>query len=79
MSRIFSNGPNKDYVINPFSHMISDSSRLHLAAPYFTQAEPILEAAKSGKSVQLLIGLNEATSPQALRKIHEVSGLLFAT
>lgn len=75
MSRIFSNGPNKDYVINPFSHMISDSSRLHLAAPYFTQAEPILEAAKSGKSVQLLIGLNEATSPQALRKIHEVSGV----
>lgn len=75
MSRIFSNGPNKDYVINPFSHLIAGSSRLHLAAPYFTQADPLLEAARKGKSVQLLIGLNEATSPQALRKIHEVSGI----
>jgi len=75
MSRIFSNGPRSDYVINPFSRMIAESSNLHLAAPYFTQAEPLLEAANNGKSVQLLIGLNEATSPQALRKIHEVSGI----
>lgn len=37
--------------------------RLHLAAPYFTQSEPLLDAAKKGKNVQLLIGLNEATSP----------------
>lgn len=75
MSRIFSNGPNKDYIINPFSRLAAGSSRLHLAAPYFTQAEPLLEAAKKGKSVQLLVGLNEATSPQALRKIHEVTGI----
>jgi hypothetical protein len=75
MSRIFSNGPNKDYIINPFFHLSAGSSRLHLAAPYFTQAEPIIEAAKKGKSVQLLVGLNEATSPQALRKIHEVTGI----
>jgi hypothetical protein len=75
MSIIFSNGPNKDYVINPFSHMIADSSRLYLAAPYFTQSELLLQAAKDGKSVQLLIGLNPATSPQALRKIHELPGI----
>ena len=75
MSKIYSNGPSKDYVINPFSHMAAASSRLHLAAPYFTQAQPLLDAAKGGKSVQLLIGLNEATSPQALRNIYEVSGI----
>ncbi len=75
MSRIFSNGAAADYVINPFARLIRGSSRLYLAAPYFTQADQLLEAAKEGKSVQLLIGLNEATSPQALRKIHEVSGI----
>lgn len=75
MSRIFSNGPQGDYIINPFSQMIAGSSRLHLAAPYFTQAAPLLDAASKGKNIQLLIGLNNATSPQALRKIHEVSGI----
>jgi hypothetical protein len=75
MSIIYSNGSHSDYVINPFTKMIAGSSRLHLAAPYFTQAEPLLEAAKKGKSIQLLIGLNAATSPQALHKIHEVSGI----
>lgn len=75
MSRIFSNGPNKDFVINPFTHLIAGSSRLHLAAPYFTQPDQLLEAAREGKTVQLLIGLNEATSPQALRKLHEVPGI----
>ncbi|WP_298936869.1 phospholipase D family protein [uncultured Ruegeria sp.] len=75
MSRIFSNGPNKDFVINPFSQLIEGSSRMHLAAPYFTQAEPLLKAAQRGKTIQLLIGLNVATSPQALRKIHEIPGI----
>ena len=75
MSRIFSNGPNKDFVINPFTHLIAESSRLHLAAPYFTQPDQLLKAAREGKTVQLLIGLNEATSPQALRKLFEVPGI----
>lgn len=75
MSRIFSNGPNKDFVVNPFTHLIAESSRLHLAAPYFTQPDQLLEAAREGKMVQLLIGLNEATSPQALRKLFEVPGI----
>ncbi len=75
MTRIFSNGPRKDYVINPFNRLVAASSRLHLAAPYFTHADPILEAVKSGKSVQLLVGLNAATSPDDLRKVHEVPNL----
>jgi hypothetical protein len=75
MTRIFSNGPRKDYVINPFNKLIASASRLHLAAPYFTYADPILEAVKNGKSVQLLVGLNAATSPDALRKVHEIPNL----
>lgn len=75
MTRIFSNGPRKDYVINPFNKLIAGSAHLHLAAPYFTHADPILAAAKSGKTVQLLIGLNSVTSPDALKKVHEVPNL----
>ena len=75
MTKVYSNGPSKDFVINPFTDLIAKSSQLHLAAPYFTQPEKLLEAARNGKSVQLLIGLNEATSPQALRKLHEVDGI----
>jgi len=62
-------------VIKPFEKLAHGASRLFLAAPYFTKAEPILEAAKKGKSVQLLIGLNEATSPQALAKLQGISGI----
>ena len=75
MSRIFSNGPNKDFVINPYMHLIDASARLHLAAPYFTEGKALLDAARKGKTVQLLIGLNEATSPQALRELYEVPGI----
>lgn len=75
MNRIFSNGPRKDYVINPFKKLIAGASRLHLAAPYFTHADAILDAVKQGKSVQLLIGLNGATSPDALKKVHKIPNL----
>ena len=51
------------------------SARLHLAAPYFTLADPVLAAVKAGKSVQLLVGLNAATSPQALNRVHAIQGL----
>tara|TARA_R110002124_G_scaffold183401_4_gene350818 strand:- start:48684 stop:49952 length:1269 start_codon:yes stop_codon:yes gene_type:complete len=75
MARIYSNGPQKDYVINPFNKLVAGASRLYLAAPYFTHADPILDAVKKGKSVQLLVGLNSATSPDALKKVHEVPSL----
>jgi hypothetical protein len=75
MNRLFSNGPSKDFVINPFNHLIAKSSHLFLAAPYFTMAAPIVDAAKSGKVVQLLVGLNSATTPQALAAVHGVPNL----
>jgi hypothetical protein len=75
MVRIFTNGPRKDYVINPLKRLIEASSRLHFAAPYFTHAGPMLDAAKSGRSVQLLVGLNSTTTPEALKQVHEVPNL----
>lgn len=75
MIRIYSNGPRKDYVINPFNKLVAGASRLYLAAPYFTHTAPILNAVKRGKSIQLLVGLNSATNPDALREVHEISGL----
>ena len=70
MNRIYSNGGNGDFVINPFNELAADSKRLYLAAPYFTHAEPVLEAIHKGKSVQLLVGLNAATDANALKEIH---------
>ena len=75
MVRIFTNGPRKDYVINPFNELADGASQIYLAAPYFTKAEPILDAVKKGSQVQLLIGLNESTSPQALAQVSEKPGV----
>ncbi|MCF1449906.1 hypothetical protein FS815_24255 [Agrobacterium vitis] len=75
MSRIFSNGPGKDFVFNPFSKLIAASSSVELAAPYFTEAQEILAAAQAGKQVRLLVGLNSATSPEALKTVFGVPGL----
>lgn len=75
MNRVFSNGPAKDFVINPFSQLTHSSSRLYLAAPYFTESGPVRDAARAGKVVQLIVALNPATSPQALLEVHGVSNL----
>ncbi|MCY4241058.1 MAG: phospholipase D family protein, partial [Rhodobacter sp.] len=76
MSGIFSNGPSRrDFVINPLTHLIARSSRLHLAAPYLTRSDEILEAAGNGRTVRLLVGLNPATNPPALRRLHGVTGI----
>ena len=73
MSRIFSNGPQqRDFVIKPFKQLSDSASRLYLAAPYFSFADPILEAAERGKHVRLLVGLNTATIPRELEKVHGV-------
>jgi hypothetical protein len=34
MKRVFSNGPAKEFVINPFTRLINSASRVFLAAPY---------------------------------------------
>ena len=35
----------------------------------------VKDAVQDGKSVQLLIGLNAVTSPNALREVHELPGI----
>ena len=69
MSRIYSNGPSRDFVVNPFKRLARQASRIYLAAPYFTSADHVREAASGGKSVQLIVGLNAATNPQALSQV----------
>lgn len=72
MPRLFTNGPN-NIVVGALQRMSQKSRHLHLAAPYFDYSAPIEDAAKAGKSVKLLIGLNSATSPDALDRVrHEV-------
>lgn len=76
MSTVFSNGPvAKDWVRKPFEQLARSSSQLWLASPYFTEAGAVVEAAKAGKPVQLLTGLNLATKPDALRQVHGLTGV----
>ena len=70
MNRVNSNRGANDYVINSFRALSEQSSQLYLAAPYFTASDLIQEAVDDAKSVNLLVGLNAATSPNALRKVH---------
>jgi hypothetical protein len=70
MRRVFSNGPSKDFVINPFTSLVHKSGRVHIAAPYVTKTDELVQAAKVGTSVDLLVGLNASTSPQALAAVH---------
>ena len=70
MGRVFSNGPLKDFVINPFRSMAAESTQLCIAAPFVTMTDDLVVAAKSGKSVCLLVGLNPSTSPEALSAVH---------
>ncbi len=66
MNRIFSNSGQGDFVQNPFERLASSSSRVYLAAPFFTKGDLITGVAKPGTSIQLLVGLNPSTSPEAL-------------
>lgn len=75
MKKVFSNGPAKDFVMNPFLHGMAASKSACLAAPYFTMPDEILKAAHAGKSVQLLVGLNASTSPHALSKLQGVPNI----
>ena len=70
MTRVYSNGPAKDFVINPFTYYANKSVRIFAAAPYFTMADALVAASTAGKTVDLLVGLNGATSPEALKRVH---------
>ena len=75
MKRVYTNGPEKDFVLNPFQNFIRNSTRIYAAAPYFTKAEALVEGATAGKSIDLLVGLNEATSREALQMVHGLQNI----
>ena len=76
LNRVNSNAGAGDFVINSFRELGEQSSKLYLAAPYFTAEELILEAIDDGKTVKLLVGLNGATSPRALKTVHGKQGVM---
>ena len=71
MRRIYSNREDDhDEVDIPFSHMLENSARAYLAAPYFTIAAPLLKAVDNNcNEIKLLIELNAITRPNELRKL----------
>jgi hypothetical protein len=75
MKCILSNGRDKDFVANAVTRLSAQSHALYLAAPYFTYPEPVLEASRQGKPVQLPIGLNAATHPDAVAKVVGAPGV----
>jgi hypothetical protein len=70
MKRLFSNGPSKDFVINPFKRLLRGSQHAFIAAPFVNKTDDLLAAAREGTRISLLAGLNAATSPEALKAIH---------
>jgi hypothetical protein len=69
MFRLFSNQGAANYVMNPYQDQINRSSEILVAAPYVTKTEQLAAAARAGKKVSLIAGLNESTSPEALRSL----------
>jgi len=70
MSRIFSNGRAQDFVVNPFKDLVSKANQISVAAPYVTKTDVLLHAARDGKRVDLLVGLNAVTTPAALAAVY---------
>lgn len=69
MNRLFSNRGATNYVINPYQEQINRSNEILIAAPYVTKTEELAVAARAGKKISLIVGINECTSPEALRAI----------
>ncbi len=75
MSSLYSNGPNKDFVIRPYQKLIAETNSLFIASPFVTLTTDLAIAANQGKSICLLVGLNIATNPAALRAVFGISSL----
>jgi hypothetical protein len=54
--------------------MVSASKVIWVAAPYVTATDDLLEAQKAGKEIRLIVGLNDCTSPHALRQVQDLAG-----
>jgi phosphatidylserine/phosphatidylglycerophosphate/cardiolipin synthase-like enzyme len=76
MRKVYSNGPQRDYIVNPYSDIIASSANIYIATPYFTEADDIIKASNEGHKVSLLVGLNSSTSPIALKLVQGLSGVV---
>ena len=70
--RIYSNSEVAERVIGPFETLTRSATRVDVASAFFTHDAPVREAARGNKEVRLLVGLNAATSPPALRAVHGI-------
>ncbi|SET80464.1 phospholipase D-like domain-containing protein [Pseudomonas graminis] len=68
-SSIYTNSPGQDQVLRPYTRLMASASHIRLAAPYFTRANEIVEAVRRGAKVELLVGLNASTQPDALKQL----------
>src|ERR1700751_4304011 len=75
MSSVYSNGPHRDFVIQPYQKLIAATQSLFVASPFVTLTKDLAVAANQGKSVCLLVGLNVATNPAALRAVSGIPNL----
>ncbi len=75
MPSLFSNGPAKDFVITQYQTLIASSKSLFVASPFVTLVDELASAAVQGKSISLLVGLNRATDPKALRAVFGIPNL----
>lgn len=66
---VYTNGPARDYVLSAYKQLMETAGVIRLAAPYFTRSGEIVQAARRGATVQLLIGLNPITHPTELAKV----------
>ena len=62
-------------MINPFTALMESASKVCAASAYFSHDEPVCRAAAAGKKVLLLIGLNAASNPEAVRAVHKVPNI----
>jgi len=75
MSSLYSNGPNKDFVMQPYQKLLAASHTLFVASPFVTLTTELATAANEGKVVNLLVGLNISTKPAALRAVFGIPNL----
>jgi hypothetical protein len=75
MLSLYSNGPNKDFVIRPYQKLIAETSTLFVASPFVTLTNDLATAANQGKTINLLVGLNISTDPTALRAVFGIPNL----
>lgn len=62
-------------MISQYERLVNKSNNICVAAPYVTDTAVLAEVARRGGIVQLLVGLNDVTQPEALDGIRGLPGI----